>query len=48
MLNDVIVDGDDLGVGWQHATSLLPWGLNEISVAIYVTLADHYGRTRFS
>jgi hypothetical protein len=48
MLNDMIADGDDRGVGREHATSLLPWGTDEISVAIQITFADHYGRTRFS
>jgi hypothetical protein len=48
MLDDMIVDQDDRGVGREHATSLLPWGTDEISVAIKVTFADHYGRTRFS
>jgi hypothetical protein len=39
MLNDMIVDRDDLGAGRQHATSLLPWGTDEISVAIQITLS---------
>ena len=48
MLDDMIVDGDGPGVGRQQATSVLPLGTDEISVAIQVTFADHYGRTGFS
>jgi len=48
MLDDMIVDGDDRGVGREHATPLPPWGKDEISVAIQAAFADHCGRTRFS
>jgi hypothetical protein len=48
MLDDMIADGDDRGVGREHATSPLPWGKDEISVAIQIAFLDHCGRTRFS
>src|ERR1700733_9696987 len=45
---DYMVVGDDLGVGWQQATSRCAVGIKEISVAICVALIDHGDRTRFS
>src|ERR1700728_2246278 len=45
MLDDMIVDGDDRGVGREHATSLLPCGTDEISAPLPLEVADMFQRS---